>query len=89
MIVLTVFSGGVTAVAAIAVSRRLMHDNSALHAAVEDIGAGRTPSMRGGPLTSDIERLRQKLHDTAQRRCLQLASANVRSNKPDENSSHG
>ena len=65
MIVLTVFSGGVTAVAAIAVSRRLMHDNSALHAAVEDIGAGRTPSMRGGPLTSDIERLRQKLHDTA------------------------
>ena len=65
MIALTAFAGGVTAVAAAAVGRRLAQDNSALRAAVAELGAGRVPSAHGRRLTAEVEQVRDELRATA------------------------
>ncbi len=65
MIVLTAFSGGVTAAAAVAVGRRLARDNESLREAVADLGAGRVPSVHGRRLTNEVEQVRSELRSTA------------------------
>jgi signal transduction histidine kinase len=65
MILLTAFSGGVTAVAAWAVGRRLARDNAALHRAVVELAAGRVPADDGRRLTTEIEEVRTELRTTA------------------------
>jgi signal transduction histidine kinase len=65
MIALTVFSGAVTAAAAVAASRRIAKDADALVQAVTEVGAGRVPAPDGRRLTAEIERVRQELHTTA------------------------
>jgi signal transduction histidine kinase len=65
MIVLTAFSGAVTAVAAAAVGRRLAEDNESLRLAVAELGAGRVPSADGRRLTSEVEQVRSELRATA------------------------
>jgi signal transduction histidine kinase len=65
MIALTAFSGAVTAVAAVAVGRRLAKDNETLRSAVADLGAGRMPSLTGRRLTAEVEQVRRELSTTA------------------------
>jgi signal transduction histidine kinase len=65
MIVLTAFSGAVTAAAAVAVGRRLAQDNESLRRAVADLGAGRVPAADGRRLTSEVQQVRSELQATA------------------------
>jgi signal transduction histidine kinase len=65
MIVLTAFSGAVTAVAAAAVGRRLAKDNESLRRAVAELGEGRVPSADGRRLTAEVEQVRSELRATA------------------------
>jgi signal transduction histidine kinase len=65
MIVLTAFSGAVTATAAVAVGRRLAQDNQSLRRAVADLGEGRVPATDGRRLTAEVEQVRSELRTTA------------------------
>jgi signal transduction histidine kinase len=64
VIMLTAFSGGVTAAAAWGVARRLAKDNAALHRAIAEVAAGQVPSA-DGRLTAEVERVRSELRSTA------------------------
>jgi signal transduction histidine kinase len=65
IIALSAFSAGVTALAAIAVGRRLAADNSSLRLAVGELRAGRVPSDDGRRLTTEVEQVRRELRATA------------------------
>jgi signal transduction histidine kinase len=65
MIALTAFSGVVTAVAAVAVGRRLAQGNIALRRAVAELAEGRVPSVDGPRLTAEVEQVRLELRTTA------------------------
>jgi signal transduction histidine kinase len=64
-VVVLAISGGVTAVAAYAVGRRLVRDNQSLHKAVAELGAGVVPAADGPRLTAEVERVRNELRTTA------------------------
>lgn len=65
VIALTVFSGAVSTVAAIAAARRLGKDADTLRQAVADLGEGRIPPRDGRRLTAEVEQVRRELHVTA------------------------
>jgi signal transduction histidine kinase len=65
MIVLTAFSGTVTAAAAVAVGHRLAQDNESLRRAVAELGEGRVPVADGRRLTVEVEQVRDELRATA------------------------
>ena len=64
-VVVMAISGGVTAVAAYAVGRRLVRDNRSLQKAVAELGAGVVPAADGPRLTAEVERVRNELRTTA------------------------
>jgi signal transduction histidine kinase len=63
--VLTGLSGGVAALAAFGVGRRLARDNAHLRKAVVEVGQGRVPSTDGPRLTTEIAAVREQLRETA------------------------
>jgi signal transduction histidine kinase len=65
MIILTAFSGAVTAAAAVAVGRRLAQDNASLRRAVAELGEGRVPAADGRRLTTEVQQVRSELQATA------------------------
>jgi signal transduction histidine kinase len=65
VVVVMALSGGVTALAAYSVGRRLVRDNRSLQRAVADLGAGLVPAADGPRLTAEVEQVRNELRSTA------------------------
>ena len=65
VVVVMAISGGVTAVAAYSVGRRLVRDNQSLQKAIAELGAGVVPTTDGPRLTAEVERVRDELRTTA------------------------
>lgn len=65
VVVVMTISGGVTAVAAYSVGRRLVRDNQSLQKAIAELGAGVVPTTDGPRLTAEVERVRDELRTTA------------------------
>ena len=63
----SVIAGVVSAAAAAAAARRLSRDNRALSQAIAELGAGRAPGAGRRLATSQVERLRAELAETAAR----------------------